>query len=118
VANVHLSAVEHKDQIVFMHHVESGPAAKSYGIQVASLAGVPKPVLATAKKYLQHLEEGSEKQAKLDLFSIDTAVSDEYPSLLSPNEEAVLNKLKQVDPNDLTAKQALDLLYELQQKLR
>lgn len=66
VANVHLNAVEYKDEIVFMHHVEHGPAAKSYGIQVAALAGVPKAVLGLAKKYLHELENADKSQ--LDLF--------------------------------------------------
>ena len=59
VANVHLDAVEHKDTVVFLHAVEEGPASQSYGLQVAALAGVPKPVIRQASKYLQLLEESS-----------------------------------------------------------
>jgi DNA mismatch repair protein MutS len=58
-ANIHLDAVEHKDSIVFLHAVEEGPADRSYGLQVAALAGVPKPVIRQAKKYLEMLEEQS-----------------------------------------------------------
>lgn len=117
VNNVHLSAVEHKDQIIFMHHVEAGAAAKSYGIQVAALAGVPKPVLNIAKKYLTHLEENSNQQAKPDLFSLATEEEMEEVTSLSPHEEIVLTQLKNIDPNQLNAKQALDVLYELHQQL-
>lgn len=117
ISNVHLSAIEHKDQIVFMHHVEDGPAAKSYGIQVASLAGVPKPVLATAKKYLQHLEQESEKQTQLDLFNIEEATTQEYPPQQNTEEQYILDKLKQINPDNLTAREALELVYDLTQKI-
>ncbi len=112
VLNVHLNAVEHKDQIIFMHQVEIGPAAKSYGIQVASLAGVPKAVLATAKKYLSHLETQSKDQAQLELFSINDAYNETKPCH-NPKEEAVLSRLNNLDPDGLSAREALELLYEL-----
>jgi DNA mismatch repair protein MutS len=112
IANVHLNAVEYKDQIVFMHQVEEGPAAKSYGIQVAALAGVPKTVLSCAKKYLTHLEQNSQNQAQLDLFSFDEIIEETVPQH-SVAEEKVLQQLRQVNPDNLSAKQALDLLYEL-----
>src|SRR6185437_14363710 len=69
-ANVHLDAVEHKDSIVFLHAVEEGPASQSYGLQVAALAGVPKPVIRQARKYLQMLEDASvTRGSQTDLFS-------------------------------------------------
>lgn len=112
IGNVHLNAVEHKDQIIFMHHVEAGPAAKSYGIQVASLAGAPKQVLATAKKYLQHLETQSQNQAQIDLFSVEEASNEALPCITS-QEETVLRELHQIIPDNLSAKEALELIYEL-----
>ena len=70
VANVHLDAVEHKDTVVFLHAVEEGPASRSYGLQVAALAGVPKPVIRQANKYLQLLEDSSLARGNQeDLFS-------------------------------------------------
>lgn len=117
VNNVHLSAVEHKDQIIFMHHVEAGAAAKSYGIQVAALAGVPKPVLNIAKKYLTHLEENSNQQPQPDLFSLAVEEEIEQVTSLSPHEEMILTQLKNIDPNQLNAKQALDILYDIHQQL-
>ena len=69
-ANIHLDAVEHKDTIVFLHAVEEGPADRSYGLQVAALAGVPKPVIRQAKKYLEMLEEQSlRRDGQNDLFA-------------------------------------------------
>lgn len=109
--NAHLSAVEHKDQIVFMHQVAPGPAAKSYGIQVAALAGVPKPVLTIARKYLQHLENNSQNSPQLDLFAlndIETAVDES-----NPLANDIYNRLNLVNPDELTAKEALDILYDL-----
>lgn len=117
VNNVHLSAVEHKDQIIFMHHVEAGAAAKSYGIQVAALAGVPKPVLNIAKKYLTHLEENSNQQPQPDLFSLAVEEEIEQVTSLNPHEEMILTQLKNIDPNQLNAKQALDILYDVHQQL-
>ncbi|WP_044530495.1 DNA mismatch repair protein MutS, partial [Herbaspirillum sp. B65] len=69
-ANVHLSAVEHKDSIVFLHAVQSGPASQSYGLQVAQLAGVPAPVIRAARKHLSALESQSmQPTPQFDLFS-------------------------------------------------
>ncbi len=116
--NVHLSAVEHKEQIVFMHQVKQGPAAKSYGIQVASLAGVPRQVLIQAKKYLHKLESNQQQTPQLDLFTpaiMDTLpeITDFPPANITVHEEEALARLKQLDPDKLNARQALDLLYEL-----
>jgi len=69
-ANVHLSAVEHKDSIVFLHAVQAGPASQSYGLQVAQLAGVPQPVIRAARKHLAVLEAYSvQSTPQFDLFS-------------------------------------------------
>lgn len=116
VKNVHLDAVEYKDQIVFMHQVQTGPAAKSYGVQVAALAGVPKSVLNIAKKYLDYLESTNDKDAQLDLFSMDEIVED--ISTISYAEEQALLRLKELDPDNLTAKQALDIVYEISQLIK
>lgn len=117
VANVHLNAVEHKDQIIFMHHVAPGPAAKSYGIQVASLAGVPKIVLASAKKYLAHLESNSQDKEQLDLFNLNEI--EIAPAIeLNAQEKKVLSKLHELDPNRYTPREALDILYEIYEELK
>jgi DNA mismatch repair protein MutS len=108
VANVHLDAVEHKDTVVFLHALEEGPASRSYGLQVAGLAGVPRPVIRQAKRYLQLLEESSLARGNQDdLFS---RKSEEEPEpALDPLREA----MQSVNPDELTPREALELLYRL-----
>lgn len=122
VKNVHLSAVEHQDKIIFLHHVHPGAAEKSYGIQVASLAGVPKSVINMAKKYLYQLENQQQAQQKLDLFSLaieddDVNVANNIQVQLSEAEEKVLRELKSMNIDEMNAKQALDILYTLKEEL-
>ncbi|MEO5558406.1 MAG: DNA mismatch repair protein MutS [Dokdonella sp.] len=116
IANVHLDAVEFHDkergeQIVFMHAVKEGPANRSFGLQVAALAGLPKAVIADAKRILHALEIGvnaapkhankaSSPQSQLGLFA---------PPLPSPIEEA----MRAIDPDALSPREALDALYRL-----
>ena len=108
VANVHLDAVEHKDTVVFLHAVEEGPASRSYGLQVAGLAGVPRPVIRQAKKYLQLLEESSLSRGNQDdLFS--KKIEQEPEPAVDPLREELLK----VNPDDLTPREALELLYRL-----
>jgi DNA mismatch repair protein MutS len=107
-ANVHLDAVEHGHNIVFMHKVEEGAANQSYGLQVAQLAGIPKSVVASAKRKLLQLENQNvaNNNAQVDLFSSE-AIAPEI--VLHP----VVNALEGVNPDDLTPKQALEVLYHL-----
>ena len=107
IHNVHLDAMEYCDKIVFLHTVKDGAANQSYGLQVASLAGVPRSVIENAKIKLRHLEElaYSEQQAavgmnQFDLFSSNTC----HPAVM------LLEDLK---PDDLSPRQALDLIYKL-----
>jgi DNA mismatch repair protein MutS len=107
-ANVHLDAVEHKDSIVFLHAVEEGPASRSYGLQVAALAGVPQAALRQAKKVLQQLEDASLARGnQSDLFSAKTQAEPE------PATDAVREALAQVNPDELSPREALELLYRL-----
>lgn len=112
VKNVHLSAVEHQDNIVFLHHVHDGPAEKSYGIQVASLAGVPKSVISLAQKYLKQLEA---KPAQFDLFSTIHVEEPIVANTIDPAHQKILDLIKQVDPNNLNPREALELLYKLKE---
>jgi DNA mismatch repair protein MutS len=105
---VHLDAVEHKDSVVFLHAVEEGPASQSYGLQVAGLAGVPKPVVRQAKKYLQLLEESSITRGnQADLFAATKPVEAE------PEPDALREEMSRINPDDLTPREALELLYRL-----
>ena len=102
-ANVHLAAVEHQHHIVFLHSVNQGPANQSYGLQVAALAGIPGSVIRAAKKHLLKLEnQAADKQG--DLFSQREAEPEVHPAVLL---------LEATDPDELTPRQALDLLYKL-----
>jgi DNA mismatch repair protein MutS len=105
VANVHLDATEHAHELVFLHSVKEGPADRSYGLQVAALAGIPKPVIAQAKEYLARLES-AQRQPKEQL-------QPQQQGLFTAPPSAVEEKLKSVDPDKLSPKEALELLYEL-----
>ncbi|MBA3696270.1 MAG: DNA mismatch repair protein MutS [Methylotenera sp.] len=111
-ANVHLDAVEHgqgeRKAIVFMHKVEEGAANQSYGLQVAQLAGIPRPVISAAKKKLAQLEvnQVANNTAQPDMFAVAEPDTD-IP--IHP----IIAELESLQADDLTPKQALDLLYKL-----
>ncbi|MFV7782959.1 DNA mismatch repair protein MutS [Shewanella marisflavi] len=108
VANVHLDAIEHDDTIAFMHAVQEGAASKSYGLQVAALAGVPAKVVQAAKHKLHHLESRDREEGLPELRQAQL-------SLAMPESSKALDRLDTIDPDSLTPRQALDLLYELKQ---
>jgi DNA mismatch repair protein MutS len=108
VANVHLDAVEHKDTVVFLHAVEEGPASQSYGLQVAALAGVPKEVIRRARKYLELLEEAAVSRGGQDDLFAKTRAAEPEPAL-----DALREEMAKVNPDELTPREALELLYRL-----
>jgi DNA mismatch repair protein MutS len=123
-ANVHLSAVEHKDNIVFLHAVQDGPASQSYGLQVAQLAGVPPGVIRAARKHLARLEaQALDATPQLDLFApapcddADVDAGTAAPAAPAPLQEAAdspaLVLLDTIDPDALSPREALERLYEL-----
>jgi len=106
-ANVHVSAVEHKDTIVFLHAVEEGPASQSYGLQVAALAGVPGTVIRAARRYLQALEQQSlSRDGQPDLFVAAQAAPE-------PARHPAPDLLDGVSPDELSPRDALELVYRL-----
>ena len=107
-ANVHLDAVEHAEQIVFLHTVKDGPASRSYGIQVAALAGVPEQVLEQSRKLLQQLEAGDSQ-----FVAAPTKSQQQIDMFASNHESPLAEALQGIKPDDLTPRQALDLLYTL-----
>jgi DNA mismatch repair protein MutS len=112
VANVHLDAVEHKDAIVFLHSVEEGPASQSYGLQVAQLAGIPAAVIRAARRYLGKLEEESAaRSAQGDLFALTAT-----PAPPDSTTHPVLDRLRDLDPDRLSPREALDILYQLKRE--
>ncbi len=108
VANVHLQAVEHNDRIVFLHAVQEGPANQSYGIQVAALAGIPAPVLANAKHHLSRLEAGGAETPQMSLFQATESTTTDPCAA-----DVILKKLEEANPDAMSPRQALELLYEL-----
>ncbi|MFI4867498.1 MAG: hypothetical protein ACHQDB_10415, partial [Steroidobacterales bacterium] len=151
-ANVHLDATEHGDSLIFLHAVKDGPANRSFGLQVAQLAGVPREVIAQARRYMAQLEAGSlasrraaaAPQAELPLFAAATPLAaatlapalTPLPALPSapvpapapapasapaPNEpprDELRLRLAAIEPDELTPRRALELLYELRQLAR
>jgi len=107
MVNVHLDATEHDDHVVFMHHIQEGPANRSFGLEVAKLAGVPHGVLLHARQKLTELEsqQGTAKvipeRKQVDLFTVEAPAS------------PALDVLKGIDPDQMTPKDALDALYTL-----
>lgn len=110
--NIHFDAIEHADNIAFLHQVKAGAASKSYGIAVAGLAGVSKSILDQANLYLKQLENHSIAEIK----SIeDTKIESETTSLF---EDFINEQLMKLELDDFTPKQALEMLYTLQKKAR
>ncbi|MES2635905.1 MAG: DNA mismatch repair protein MutS [Pseudomonadota bacterium] len=111
-ANIHLDAVEHgqgdSKTIVFMHKVEEGAAHMSYGIQVAQLAGIPKNVVAIAKRKLTQLENN---QIAQNAQQPDMFINNSEPETLSSHP--LIDAVEAIQPDDLTPKMALDLIYKL-----
>jgi len=108
--NVHVGAVESGHDIVFLHQIEPGPASRSYGVQVARLAGMPAPLLRQARAALEALEaKASETQAQVDLFAPPPAAA------APPAPSALEQALAEVDPDRLSPREALDALYRLKQ---
>jgi DNA mismatch repair protein MutS len=119
VFNVHLRAVEHGDRIVFLHAVEEGPASQSYGLQVAALAGVPAAVLRSARRHLDRLEAQGESGPQMSLFAgspppaTDADADGATGEPVGADPDPLRDALEDVTPDELTPREALDLLYRL-----
>ena len=105
--NVHLDATEHEGQLVFLHSVRPGPANQSYGLQVASLAGVPNDVIRRARKYLKTLESQQAAQPQSPQGQLDLSVED------SRADDPVREAVDALNPDAMTPREALDALYKL-----
>ena len=111
--NVHLDATEHNDSIVFLHSIQDGPASQSYGIQVAKLAGIPDEVIHLARRELALLEAGSNAGISPQVISQNSQTE----LFLSPVNTELQKRLDTLCPDELSPKQALDLIYELKMLL-
>jgi DNA mismatch repair protein MutS len=128
--NVHLTATEHDDSIVFLHNVHDGPASQSYGLQVAKLAGVPQGVIQNARTQLAQLE-GEERPTAPTVHGVsESAPAAKSTKAASQNESImqgdmfasmepseVEQALRKLDLDGLTPREALNQLYELKEKL-
>jgi len=110
IKNVHLDATEHHDKIIFLHTVQPGPANQSYGIQVAQLAGVPRSVIERAKEKLNELEK--------EEITSPTRAPQQHDLFSSPALHPVVEALQTLNVDQLTPKQALDVLYEWKKRVR
>jgi DNA mismatch repair protein MutS len=111
IANVHLDAVEHGDALVFMHAVMDGPADRSFGLQVAALAGLPKSVVRQARARLAELEQQG-RDAPSTPLTAQALDAPQQIGLFAPSSAAA-EALAALDPDELTPKQALEALYRL-----
>jgi DNA mismatch repair protein MutS len=114
IANVHLDAVEYGDQLVFMHAVKEGPANRSFGLQVAALAGLPKAVIADARKTLASLERHAHAGSRAR--TGDSIDASPQRGLFAPTSLSQVDAaLRDIDPDALSPREALDALYRLKQ---
>lgn len=110
--NIHLDAIEHDDTIAFMHNVQEGAASKSYGLAVASLAGVPAKVIQRAKQKLIELETLSTLPATK---SIDNS---QLAKVVEKTVSPAIETLEKLNPDTLTPRQALELIYRLKEMVK
>ncbi len=115
MANVHLDATEHQDHVVFLHNIQEGPANRSFGLQVAKLAGIPGPVLKAAQEKLRELELTVPGQASSDIAAAGLSAQNDLFSLAQPHPS--LELLKAMELDDLSPRQALEKLYALKSLL-
>ena len=105
--NAHFDALTQGDQVVFLHRVEGGPAAQSYGLAVAKLAGIPDPVVQRARQRLSQLEETAQQPTR--------NAAPAQLSLFQAAPHPAVHRLSQMEPDQLSPRQALDLLYALKE---
>ena len=114
VKNFYVEAKRYKDRVIFLHRVKPGSSDESYGVDVARLAGLPKPVIQRAKEILRHLEYEEKRQVlKKILKSTQVSLFD----VLEESEHPIITKLKAIDVNKLTPIDALLLIKELKESL-
>jgi len=138
VANVHLSATEHNDNIVFLHRIEDGAASQSYGLQVAKLAGIPQSVVNEAQQQLHLLESGQHPHSMANQVASNTdnmtknmtknmtssavgmtpTTTPQQNELFPSPPHPALEMLKTIKPDELTPRQALDILFDLRKSIQ
>ena len=109
IGNVHLDVAEHGEQLIFLHAVKDGPADQSYGLHVAALAGVPRGVVEAARQYLENLESSAAPGRTHTMPQLSLFQAEEHPAL---------RILRTIDPDQLTPRSALELLYQLHDQIK
>ena len=124
VVNVHVAATQTRGKLVFLHQVREGPASQSHGLAVAALAGVPQAVIGHARELLARLEANAAATAAIDARQADLFAAAAVPASRTPEPEKAPTpdplraRLREVDPDRLTPREALDLLYALRAEAR
>jgi DNA mismatch repair protein MutS len=123
--NIHLDATEHNDHIVFLHSIQEGPASKSFGLQVAKLAGIPDSVILAAKTKLASLEDGANSTANPPQNIAPAAVPatsrrppSPQPDMFANPIHPAIKSLEDLSPDEMTPREALDMLYQLKKLLK
>ena len=117
IANIHLDALEHNNTIAFMHSVQDGAASKSYGLAVAALAGVPQSVIKLAKQKLHQLEKLSAQNGDQQIQHLRALNQHQGELAFEAEPDALREAIEQLDPDELSPKQALAYLYQLKKML-
>ena len=117
IANIHLDALEHNNTIAFMHAVQDGAASKSYGLAVAALAGVPQSVIKLAKQKLHQLEKLSAQNGDQQIQHLRALNQHQGELAFEVEPDALREAIEQLDPDELSPKQALAYLYQLKKML-
>ena len=115
MANVHLDATEHEDHVVFMHNIQDGPANRSFGLQVAKLAGIPSDVLEQARQKLVQLESGQGGPVTAPPAQVNTPAQNDLFSAAQPHP--AIEALREASVDDMSPRDALEFLYDLKNKL-
>lgn len=115
MANVHLDATEHEDHVVFMHNIQDGPANRSFGLQVAKLAGIPSDVLEQARQKLTQLESGRGGPVTAPPAQVNTPAQNDLFSAAQPHP--AIEALREASVDDMSPRDALEFLYDLKNKL-
>jgi DNA mismatch repair protein MutS len=113
VQNATVSVKEWEGEVIFLHEVRLGAADRSYGVQVARLAGLPEPVITRAREILSALEQGEHSKPAKTLIDDLPLFSAAKPAPPAPKAIPALDALKDLNPDDLSPKEALDALYRL-----
>ncbi len=116
IKNVHFSALKNGENIVFLHNIEDGPAQSSYGLEVASLAGVPKKIISNAKKHMGKLKEIASQNANSE--GDKTLATNNEENIKLQQYEDFINEVLNINPDNISARAALDIIYNLNQKAK